>query len=85
MLKVWKLSLDMPVRHTGGAEVQLPSLLMLALDEGKWSTSHVSGFTPLEKSPTTHSIGNFVGPRFGPDILKKRHIFCETQTVQPLA
>lgn len=75
----------MPIRHTVGAEVQLPSLLMLALDEGKWSASQVSGFTHVEKSNTTHWIGSFVGPRAGPDILKKRHIFCETQTVQPLA
>jgi len=75
----------MPVRYTGWAELQLTSLFMLALDEGKWSASHVSGFIPLEKSTTTHWIGSSVGPRAGPDILKKRHIFCVTQTVQPLA
>ena len=74
----------MPWRHMGGMEVQLPSLLLLALDGGKWSASHVSAFTVWEKSLTTRWKGGFVAPRVGPDILKKRNIFCEPQTVQSL-
>jgi hypothetical protein len=40
------LSLAMPWRHTGGAEVWLQPFLTPALDWGEWSTSCLSHFAP---------------------------------------
>jgi len=40
-----KLGLYIPLRHTGGVEVQIHSLITLALDGGKWSTSSPDRFT----------------------------------------
>jgi len=36
----------MPGRYIGEAEVQLPSFLTSALNEGEWLTPHLGCFTP---------------------------------------
>jgi len=43
-----------------------------ALDEGEWSASHRSHFTPRERAPGTHWIGGWVGPRGILDAMVKR-------------
>jgi hypothetical protein len=39
--------------------------LTSALDGGDWSDSHPGRFTPRERAPGTHWIGDWVGPRRG--------------------
>jgi hypothetical protein len=66
--------------------------LTSALDAGKWSASHPGRFTPRERTPATHWIGGWVGPRAVLDAVVKRKIHnpCResnprTPIVQPLA
>jgi hypothetical protein len=42
--------------------------LTSALDRGEWSASHLSHFTPRERTPGTHWIGGWVGPRIVLDV-----------------
>jgi len=39
----------------------------LALDGGEWLASRSSRFTPRERSPATHWIRGWMGPRGGVD------------------
>jgi hypothetical protein len=39
--------------------------LTSALIEGEWSVSRLGRFTPRERGPSTHWIGDWVGPRYG--------------------
>jgi hypothetical protein len=48
--------------------------LTSALDGGEWSASHASRFTPRERAPRTHWIGDWVDPRAGLDTVAKRKI-----------
>jgi hypothetical protein len=45
------------------------TLLTLALDEGEWSGSHPSHFTPWETAAGTHCTGGWVGPRASLDVI----------------
>jgi hypothetical protein len=47
----------------GGAGDKAPSFLISALDGIEWSVSRLSRFTPGERAPGTHWIGDWVGPR----------------------
>jgi hypothetical protein len=42
------------------------------LDESEWSASHPGRFTPGERAPGTHWIGNSVDSRAGLDGVEKR-------------
>jgi len=55
-----------------GVEVWLHAFLISALDEGKWSASRPSRFTPEERIRSTHWIGGCVGPRTGLDAVTRR-------------
>jgi hypothetical protein len=44
------------------------------LDEGEWSASRPGHFTPMERTPFTHWIGDWVGPRVVLDAVVKRKI-----------
>jgi hypothetical protein len=48
--------------------------LTSALDGGEWSASRPCRFTPRERSPGTHWIGGWMGPRSGLDAVVKRKI-----------
>jgi hypothetical protein len=49
--------------------------LTLALDGGEWSASHPGRFIPWGgRTPRTHWIGGWVGPRAGLDAVAKRKI-----------
>jgi hypothetical protein len=73
-----KLSLCLIKHHSiktyGGVEVYLHAFLISALDGGEWSASHPGRYTNRERSPDTHWIGGWVGPRAGLDAVTKRNI-----------
>jgi hypothetical protein len=46
-----------------GVEVQLLAFLTSKLDEDEWSASRTGRFTPRERVPDTHWIGDWMGPR----------------------
>jgi hypothetical protein len=52
------------------------------LDRGKWLTSCLTTLHP-GKNPSTHRIGNWVGPRAGLDIWDKRYISCTYWDLNP--
>jgi hypothetical protein len=55
--------------------VELHAFLTLALDGGEWSALRPVRFAPSERSPSTHWIGGWVGPRAGlVDAVVKRKI-----------
>jgi hypothetical protein len=56
----------------GGVDVQIHVLLTFALVGGKWSASCACRFNPGERSPSTHLLGGWVGPRAGLGGMKKR-------------
>jgi hypothetical protein len=53
-------------------EVQLHAFLISALDGGKWSATRSDRFTAGERTPGTHWIGGWVGPRAGLEAVEKR-------------
>jgi len=60
-----------PLRHTGGVEIQLHLFLTLVLDGGKCSTSCPSPVT-CGKEPQYPWIGGWVGPRDSLEVLKRK-------------
>jgi hypothetical protein len=49
-----------------------PPFLTSALDEGEWWASRPCRFTPGERAPGTHRIGDWVGPTAGLDDVKRK-------------
>jgi hypothetical protein len=49
----------------GGVDVYIHIFLASALVGGEWSASRPGRFTPGERAPGTHWIGEWVGPRAG--------------------
>jgi hypothetical protein len=49
-----------------------PPFLVSALDRGEWSASRPGSITSAEIAPRAHSIGGWVGPRFGLDEVEKK-------------
>jgi hypothetical protein len=47
----------------GGVDVEVHIFLTSALVGGEWSASGHGRFTPGERTPSTHWIGGWVGPR----------------------
>jgi hypothetical protein len=56
----------------GGVDAEIHIFLTSALVGGEWSASRPSRFTPRERTPNTHWIGGWVGPRAGLDNVEKR-------------
>jgi hypothetical protein len=55
------------MKEYGGVDVQIHIFLTSALAGGEWSASRPGRFTPREKAPGTHWIGDWVDPRAGLD------------------
>jgi hypothetical protein len=57
----------------GGVDVRVQTHVFLtsALVRGEWSASRHGRFTPGERTPGTHWVGGWVGPRAGLDDLEK--------------
>jgi hypothetical protein len=75
-----------------GIDVQIHIFLTSPLLGGEWSASHPCCFTLWGKSPGTHWIGSWVGPRAGLDGKVKRKFLTipgleirELSVVQPAA
>ena len=57
-----KLSLSTPLRHRGGAEAELHSFLMSAVDGGDWLTSRSCRFPPRGRKPRYPLKKGLCGP-----------------------
>jgi hypothetical protein len=57
-----------------GVELQLHAFLTSSLDGVEWSASRPGRFFPRERTPGTHWIGGYVGPRAGLDTVVTRKI-----------
>jgi hypothetical protein len=70
--------------HMGGEEVYLLLILNLGTRWG-WvvSVTPRPRFTPGERIPGTHWIGDWVGPRAGLDAEARRKIFCPCRGSNP--
>jgi hypothetical protein len=79
-----KLSRYTPWRHMGGEEVYLLLILNLGTRWG-WVISIMPRprFTPGERTPGTHWIGGWVGPRAGLDAEARRKILCPCRGSNP--
>jgi hypothetical protein len=58
----------------GGVNVETHIILIFALVGCNWSASRLCRFTPGERTPGTHWIGSWVGPRAGMDDVEKRKL-----------
>jgi hypothetical protein len=59
----------------GGVDVKIHIFLNSALDGSEWSASRPGRFTPRERVPGTHWIGDLVSPRAGLADVEKREFF----------
>jgi hypothetical protein len=57
--------------------------LTSALDGGEWSASSSDRFTPRERTPCTHWIGGWVGPRAVLDAVVKKDILSPPPEINP--
>jgi hypothetical protein len=58
----------------GRLDVQIHIFLTSAIVGGKWSASRPGIFTPGERTPGTHWIGRWVGPRADLDDVDRRKL-----------
>jgi hypothetical protein len=56
----------------GGVDVLIHIFLTSTLVGGEWSASRPCNFTQGHRTPGTHCIGGWVGPRAGLDDVEKR-------------
>ena len=67
----------MSLRYIGGAEVQFHSFLTSSLDRCEWLTPALAAL-PLAKNPGTRWIWNWLIPRIGLNVVKKRKTLTRT-------
>jgi hypothetical protein len=60
-----------------------PPFLTSTLDGDEWPASRPCRLTPGARAPSTHWIGDWVGPRASLDSMKKRKISCSCQRLKP--
>jgi hypothetical protein len=58
----------------GGVDVQIHIFFTSALVGGEWSVSRPGRFTPEERTPGTHWVGGWVGPRVSLDVEKRKFL-----------
>jgi hypothetical protein len=68
-------------KYVWGMEVELYSFVAWALDSGEWSPSYPSPFIPEERTPGTHWIWRWLGPRPVLDGVNKNH---DSLVIQPV-
>jgi hypothetical protein len=68
----------------GEVEVWLYAILTSALDGGGWSASSSDRFTPGERTPVTHWIEPWAGPRASLGAVAKRQIPAPTENRTPV-
>jgi hypothetical protein len=68
----------MPDRSRGRSQTKRDTLVLQVGGGGEWSTSHPGRFTPGERTPGTHCIGGWVGPRTGFDIMEETKCLAPT-------
>jgi hypothetical protein len=59
----------------GEVGIQIDVFLTSAVVGGEWSASRPCHFNSGERTPTTHLIGDWVGPRAGLDDMEKSKFF----------
>lgn len=75
-----KLSLSVPRKHIGEAEVQIYSFLTSSLDRAEWATSRPDCFTPWGKKKYLYSLNKMaVDHTSGPDDCYSVRISCFLQ------
>jgi hypothetical protein len=57
-----------------GSEGIAPPFFTSALRDAEWSALRTCGFIPGETAPNAHRTGDWVGPRAGMNVTKKRTI-----------
>jgi hypothetical protein len=60
-----------------------PPFLTTALHGSEWSASRPGRFTSGETAPCTYCVGDWVGPRAGPDIMEKRKHLLPLPGIEP--
>jgi hypothetical protein len=60
-----------------------PPFLISALDRGEWSASRPDRFIPEERTPDTHWINGWLGPRAGLDSVETRKFSCPCRKSNP--
>jgi hypothetical protein len=55
-----------------------------ALVGGEWSDLRPGRFIPRERAPGTHWIGDWVGPRAGLDVEKRKFLTLQGLELRPL-
>jgi hypothetical protein len=69
----------------GEVDASIHILLTSALVEGEWSASRPDHFIHVEKAPSTHRIGGWVGPRAGlEDVEKRKFLTLSGLELRPL-
>jgi hypothetical protein len=59
-------------KEVWGSGSIVPSFLSLTLDGGEWLASHPGRFASEERSPSTHGIVVWLGPRANMDAMEKK-------------
>jgi hypothetical protein len=69
----------------GRLDVQIHVFLTSALFGGEWSVSRLGRLTPGERTPGSHWIGSWVGPRAGlEEVEKKKFLILPGLKLRPL-
>jgi hypothetical protein len=72
-----------PWRHIGEFRYSSTQSLISALDGGEWSASRPGRFTPRERAPRTHWIGDWVDSRAVLDAVVERKIPSPSRESNP--
>jgi len=63
-------------RHICAVKVQQDTFSTSALDRSQWPASRSGRFICEQRAPVSHSVGVWVGPRSGQDVLSRKQNFA---------